>query len=111
MDIVIWDIIIDDSILLADSFQLCEANIWATINLMISLGFVVHPVKSVIVPTKVLVFWGFILNSILMRVRLTPQKIDRIICECQKLLAKNRCKIVELARINYRTYCVQFSWS
>ena len=36
-----------------------------------------HPDKSVLIPTQQLVFLGFILDSLLMLVRLTPEKATK----------------------------------
>ena len=38
------------------------------------LGFVVHPDKSVFVPTQEITILGFVINSRKMSVKLTPQK-------------------------------------
>lgn len=90
---------IDDSFLEGKNYTLCKRNIKDTIELMIALGFVVHPVKSVIEPTHVLVFLGFIINSLLMIVTLTIKKIDYIQNQCRKLVSKSKCVIEELASV------------
>ena len=43
---------VDDSLLLAKTFQECFDNILATISLLQALGFVIHPRKSIFVPTQ-----------------------------------------------------------
>ena len=43
-----------------------------------SLGFMIQPEKSVLVPTQIIEFLGFILNSKLMIVKLTDRKADKI---------------------------------
>jgi hypothetical protein len=50
---------IDDSYLQGDSVEECNANIVATGSLMNTVGFLVHPDKSVLSPTQTLVFLGF----------------------------------------------------
>ena len=50
-----------------------------------NLGLVVHPEKSVLVPTRRLAFLGFILDSILMRISLTPEKAHKVKNACQQL--------------------------
>ena len=45
-------IYIDDSFLLANTFQTCMENITQTIALLCSLGFTIHPDKSVLIPTQ-----------------------------------------------------------
>jgi hypothetical protein len=53
---------------------------------MSSLGFIVHPVKSVLVPTQELEFLGFILNSVLMTVCPTGAKATHIKQACLALI-------------------------
>ena len=62
----------------------CEEATLHAVQLFISLGFKIHPEKSVVIPTQVLEFLGFPLNSILMTVSLTDKKVDKILQLCQK---------------------------
>ena len=62
------------------------ANIVDTIRLLYYLGFLIHPVKSVLVPTQRLIFLGFILDSLLMRIYMTPDKVAKVIDLCSNLL-------------------------
>ena len=62
---------IDDSALISDSFQGCEQNVYQTIQTMDSLGFTVHPEKSILIPQQILPYLGFILDSVQMKVTLT----------------------------------------
>ena len=57
---------IDDSFYLEDGYTECEEATLHTIQLFVSLGFRIHPGKSVIIPTQILESLGFILNSIVM---------------------------------------------
>ena len=75
---------IDDSFYLEDSYLECEEATLHAVQLFISLGFKIHPEKSVVIPTQVLEFLGFILNSILMTVTLTEKKAEKILQLCQK---------------------------
>ena len=43
------------------------------------MGFLIHPEKSVLVPTQGLTFLGCILDSALMRIYMTPAKIAKVI--------------------------------
>ncbi|XP_068757998.1 uncharacterized protein [Montipora capricornis] len=56
---------IDDSWLMADNFSQCTKNVFYTISLLDKVGFVIHPEKSVLLPTQIITFLGFVLNSIL----------------------------------------------
>ncbi len=67
----------DDSYLQGDTPAECNQNISDTTTLVTELGFIPHPTKSVTVPTQVLVFLGFILNSVDMTVSPTQEKIQK----------------------------------
>lgn len=84
---------IDDSFLAGDSFEQCARNVVDTVCLLDSAGFVIHPVKSVLIPEKEIVFLGFKLNSVTMSVSLTTEKGLRIKAACEKLL-QNKCPTI-----------------
>ena len=77
---------IDYSYLQGDDYYGCLGNVLDTIRLLYYLGFLIHPEKSVIVPTQRLTFLSFILDSALMRIYMTPAKIARVIDLCSNLL-------------------------
>ena len=81
---------VDDSFYLEDSYLECEEATLHAVQLFISLGFKIHHEKSVVIPTQVLEFLGFILNSILMTVTLTNKKGDKILQLCQRFSHPNR---------------------
>ena len=76
----------------------CMDNIPDTVQLVDSLGFTVHPDKSVLIPTQEIVFVGFVLNSKSMTVRLTPKKADDIVKMCHVLLKLEFIVIRDLAK-------------
>ena len=85
---------IDDSYLQGDGYQDCLANVADTIKLFDSLGFIVHPEKSVFIPTQIITFLGFVLDSRIMTVYLTQQK---------QLKLKNAClHIIKIQRPTIR---------
>lgn len=90
---------IDDSLLQGDSYLDCENNLRETINLFDTLGFTVHPAKSVFVPTQVIEFLGFILNSICMTVSLTPEKANKIVKFCKDTINASACTIRQLSQL------------
>ena len=90
---------IDDSYLQGNTIQNCQNNIQKTVNLFTSLGFLVHPEKSVLVPTQKLKFLGFILDSEHMIVSLTPERARAIKEAAKRLLAKPNSTIRELAEV------------
>ena len=81
---------IDDSFYLEDSYLDCEEATLHAVQLFDSLGFKIHPEKSVIMPTQTLEFLGFILNSILMIVTLTSKKVVKILELCQTFSLPNK---------------------
>ena len=88
---------IDDSCLVARTFENCASNVTATVTLLDSLGFTVHPLKSCLIPTQILAYLGFILDSVSMTVRLTPEKAGKIVHICSQLLKQSTCTIRECA--------------
>ena len=88
---------IDDSYLQGENREDCQANISDTCDLFSKLGFILHPVKSVLKPVQVLTFLGFVLNSVDMTVSLTPEQIQRIKEECEKMMILTELPIWELA--------------
>ena len=77
---------IDDIYLKADTYQSCCESVTACVQLLNKLGFVIHPEKSILTPTKALEFLGFQLNSEEMTVSLTPEKQLVIQKECLSAL-------------------------
>lgn len=67
---------IDDFYLQGKTQSDCVENVIDSLNMLDSLGFVIHPDKSNFVPTQVIVFLGFEINSVEMKVRLTSSKIE-----------------------------------
>ena len=62
-------------------------------------GFVIHPEKSVLIPTQELEFLGFLLNSISMTIRFPLSKAAHVKSACENLLLKTKVTIRELAHV------------
>ena len=91
---------IDDAYLQGNTYGDCACNVVDTVDLFSTLGLVVHPDKSVFEPTQSLEFLGFLLNSILMRITLTSQKVEKIQSACASLLNKSsRVSIRNVSRV------------
>ena len=90
---------IDDSLLKGDTREECAENIFETVQLVDSLGFTVHPEKSVLFPTQEIVFVGFIINSVSMTIRLTPEKAEDIVKKCLIILSCDKITIRDLAKL------------
>ena len=52
----------------------CFNNVMSIAELFDRLGFIVHPDKSVLIPTQEITILGFVINSRKVSVKLTPQK-------------------------------------
>ena len=61
--------------------------------------FIIHPDKSVLYPTQRLVFLGFVLDSIVMRLYLTPEKASNNNNACQRVLLSPCPLIREVAQV------------
>ena len=90
---------IDDSLLIGDTFEECTKNVHDTVQLLETLGFLVHRDKSVFEPSKNIHFLGFIIDSEKMIVYLTEEKMKTISQESRKLMLKNVSSIREVARV------------
>ena len=69
------------------TYQECQQNIADTINLLDSLGFIIHPDKSKFIPSKEVTCLGYVINSETMTVKLTADKKVKIKEACKSLTA------------------------
>ncbi len=90
---------IDDSYLQGDTYDECAQNVQDSSKLLTDLGFLTHPDKSVLIPTQVLVFLGFILNSLTMTISPTPHKVEKTLNACSWLLSNNSPTITQVAEV------------
>ena len=90
---------IDDSYLQGDSVAACSSNVKASATLMHSVGFFLHPDKSVLSPAQTVTFLGFVLNSLDMTVLPTPEKISKTIHCCTELLQTLQPTILQVSRV------------
>jgi hypothetical protein len=91
---------IDDLYLQGKSFAECMHTIVQTMKLLEHLGFVVHPDKSVFIPSQSLTFLGFTINSKTMTITLTKEKIEKLKDLIKEALASpQKIKIRTVAKI------------
>ena len=90
---------IDDSCLFGQTFLETQANVSETVQLFQSLGFTIHPSKSVLDPSHCITFLGFKLNSCDMTVRLTPDKVQSLQDSARLVLKSTEVSIREVARL------------
>ena len=90
---------IDDSLLLAKSETEAKQAVLQTAQLLSSLGFVVHPSKSVVVPCREIQFLGLVINSEKMTITLPLSKKNDIIQLCERLLRRKKDTIRKVAEL------------
>ena len=90
---------IDDSALFGLTKQACLNNIDQSMQLLDGLGFTIHPEKSVIQPSQVLIYLGFILDSVNMTVTPTAEKINKIVQLCTRILGLKKVTLRQLAEL------------
>ena len=90
---------IDDSYLQGDCVAACSSNVKASATLMNTVGFFLHPDKSVLSPAQTVTFLGLVLNSLNMTVSPTPEKISKTITCCTELLQTLRPTILQVSRV------------
>lgn len=89
---------LDDILCLGDSYSSCLQNISETINLLTELGFIINFEKSVLIPSKVCQFLGFVLNSRHMRLELPDRKKQGILDQTRVLMHQTRISVRDFAR-------------
>ena len=67
-------IFIDDTLLIAESVESCVENVQDSLDLLHRLGFVVHPQKSVLAPSHIITYLGFVLDSQTMTITPTEER-------------------------------------
>ena len=90
---------LDDSFLLAETRVACLHNVSDSVQLMRSLGFIIHPDKSVLVPTRQIQYLGVVLDSESMTVTLTPERKADLVAVCSAAARKDHISIREVAKV------------
>lgn len=91
---------IDDLFLLGKSYNECVSTIIDTFTLLESLGFGIHPDKSVFIPTQRIVFLGYLIDSHSMTIRLTSDKVEKLTSLIQNILTSaSKVKIRSVAQV------------
>ena len=88
---------IDDSLLFGETLEDCKENVTHTVRQSMLAGFMVHPEKSRLFPSKEVIYLGFVIHSAYMTIRLTPSKALKLKQYCQMLLKKNNVTLRQLA--------------
>lgn len=90
---------IDDCYLQGATYGECHENVQETVRLLGDLGFPIHNEKSVLIPSQVLTFLGFVLNSVTMTVQLTDSRKQKLKNACLNLVNKETCTVQNVAEV------------
>ena len=90
---------LDDTIIIGRDVESTVNATRATTSLLTRLGFIVHPDKSVLNPTRKLQFLGFELDTVKMIKQLPTTKMQDIVQECKDLLSTNNPTIRRVAMV------------
>ena len=90
---------VDDNFLQGQEWQDCQDNINATTNVLTSLGYTIHMVKSILEPRQELEFLGFVLNSRDMTIAIKEKKKIKIKSLCDMILRNQTPSIRQVAKL------------
>ena len=88
---------LDDSLLIGDTIDECQENVNATASMLIDAGFTINVKKSSLVHSQTIKFLGFVLDSKSMTIKLTAERINKVIELGKSLLNRRNIVIRELA--------------
>ena len=95
-------IFIDDLILIASSYDEYLQQLEVLKQTLCELGFTVNVEKSQLAPVHEILYLGFIINSITVRLQLPAVKLEKIVSACKALLAKHQPSVRDAAKVTGR---------
>ena len=69
---------LDDVFICSDTFAECRDALLVTVNLLLKLGFSIHPEKSPLIPVQKIEYLGFLIDSVKMKISMTKIQQDRL---------------------------------
>ena len=72
-----------------NSYEECTQNVIQTLRFFESQVFVIHPEKSMFIPSQTLSFLDFLIHSTNMTATLTKEKIDKLKVKFKMLLLEH----------------------
>lgn len=90
---------LDDTLIIGDTVEQTRKSVKAVTRGLESLGFLIHPGKSVLEPQRVSNLLGFILNSEDMTLRLPEAKMHEIKQLCSELRLSQSTTIRQVAKV------------
>ena len=92
-------IYLDDILIIGSSVQILREHTVLVIELLRNLGFIINYEKSLLTPTPVLEFLGFLINSKTMKFYLPQTKVAKVLDLCKSLLKENPISLHLLAQL------------
>ena len=93
-------IFLDDILLIGSSLEECLSKLSFLRDLLQSLGFVINVNKSQLILATLIVYLGFIIDTISMTLSMPDEKVDKILCACQNLLTCVNPSVREVAHVS-----------
>ena len=90
---------LDDIFICGDTCTECRDAVLTTVNLLLKLGFSIHPEKSQLIPVQKIEYLGFLFDSVKMKILLTKTKQDGLenliaeVSNCSKLKIRDISKV------------------
>ena len=88
---------IDDSLNMHQNYNKCLQNTEIMVKMLDNLGFRINQKKSVLIPTRRIIFFGLIIDTVQFKVFLTQEKINKIISSATLILKQREVTIRSLA--------------
>jgi hypothetical protein len=88
---------LDDMLIIGSSVQETTKFTQIAMDLHTSLGFTIHTEKSIITPTQIITFLGFIINSNSRQISLPSEKVKRTLILCRQMLMAKSVSLRMLA--------------
>ena len=92
-------IYLDDFLFLAATVEEAVKNTQLVVTLLQSLGFTINLKKSLVIPTQVITFLGFQIDSMGMMISLPAEKANKILDCCHHLLVSQSITLQNLASL------------
>ena len=92
-------IYLDDFLLWAATVEEAVKNTQLVVTLLQSLGFTINLKKSLLIPTQVITFLGFQIDSMCMMISLPAEKANKILDCCRRLLVSQSITLRNLASL------------
>ena len=90
---------LDDFLLLGSSYEECKANVFASVNLLQSLGFIINFSKSHLDPSPRCKYLGFIFDSNEQSISIPPNRREKLLHLTDNFARKSKCRIREFASL------------